>query len=103
MDRSDPFSRLLSQMLAESSSDRKVRMKSTVCEWPADQQQRNADLLFDSINVMVVEIQTEAIAQHERGGDTTEAQRKLQALVDIMVHSKILVRNAKLERSFLKR
>ena len=88
---------LLGKMVAESSDMREARMRNTISSWTPADLQANADALSEAIQSRVVTVQTAAIAEHDRGGDTTSAQKELQALVDMMVYSKILVRNAKLE------
>ncbi len=89
------FDALLTQMVAESSEDREARMERTVSEWPPELLQERADAFCDALQARVVAVQTAAIAEHDRGADTTAAQVELQALVDLMVYSKILVRDAK--------
>ena len=86
------FDALLSQMVDESAEEREQRMERTVSEWPTETLQQNADQLSESIQARVVAVQTAAIAEHDRGADTTAAQVELQALVDMMVYSKILIR-----------
>ena len=72
-------------------------MEQRVRSWPAEQLKAKADALSDAIQARVVSVQTAAISEHERGGDTTKAQMELRALVDMMVYSKILIRQVKIE------
>lgn len=92
------FESLLSEIvLATSDSEREQRVEQRVRSWPAEQLKAKADALSDAIQARVVSVQTAAISEHERGGDTTKAQTELRALVDMMVYSKILIRQVKIE------
>ena len=92
------FASLLTQIvLATSDTEREQRVEQTVRSWPAEQLKAKADALSDAIQARVVSVQTAAISEHERGGDTTKAQTELRALVDMMVYSKILIRQVKIE------
>lgn len=94
----EAFDALLLQMVAESSDEREQRMRDTVSGWSAELLQQNADALSKAIETRVVSVQTAAIAEHNLGNDTTVAQAELQALVDMMVYSKILIRARVIEQ-----
>jgi len=83
---------LLPELVQASDEVREMRMEMTVRAWTADERQTQAEALSEAIQGKVVAIQAAAIADHEKGRDTTEAQTELQALVDMMVYSKILIK-----------
>ena len=78
--------------MQKDDAAREQQLETTVLSWTAQNLDENSDALTSAIEAKVVAIQTAAIADHESGGDTTAAQRQLQALVEMMVYSKILVR-----------
>lgn len=81
---------LITSILAEDAREKII--ETTVAAWDFQDVQNCSDAWTKAIEVRVVAVQTAAIAEHERGGDTVEAQAELQKLVDMMVYMKLVVR-----------
>ena len=92
------FDQLLTIMVEESADAREARMREVIGSWTPETLLQNADELSDAIQTRVVAVQSAAIEEHNQGNDTTAAQKELQALVDMMVYSKILVRDLKVSK-----
>ena len=97
----DSASSLLAFMddcLSSEEAARQASMIAAVNSWWAvspERAQANSDALTRLMTNRGVDVQTKALAAHERGEDTAEASKILQTLVDMTFHVKILVRDLK--------
>lgn len=84
---------LISSMLKMGEPERTAAMENAVQAWAPADRQRLSDEMTKLLTQRAVEVQTSAKLRHARGEDVTAASAELQAIVDMTVHVKILVRN----------
>ena len=89
----DEFGDLISLAVSQTEdASRAALLAGTVRNWAADARAANANGMSDALSARAIAVQQDAIAAHGRGEDVTRASSELQALVDMTVQLKLLVR-----------
>ena len=75
-----------------TEDDRRKLIKGTVSSWPAEERSDNSKAFSAALSAMAVGIQSDAREAHERGEDTSAAQKQLETIVDMSVQSALLTK-----------
>jgi hypothetical protein len=75
-----------------TEEDRRNLIAKTVLSWPAEERSDNSKAFSAALSALAVTIQSDALEAHERGEDTSTAQKTLQTIVDMSVQSALLTK-----------
>lgn len=75
-----------------TDDERRALIGAEVRRWPPEDVKANREAFSDELSALAKAIQTTAMAAHERGEDTSAAQQKLWAVVDMSVQSTLIAK-----------